>query len=108
MANEPATPAEPVKQEEDDGHIETVEEAKAKMAAAQAQMDAGLQATDQRCEQLTQENTNMPDFSALSNAFGSLHSMGQSSKKNGVTSLASKLGVDTMPGDFKLSPANLS
>lgn len=29
----PATPP-PVKQEEDDGHIETVEEVKAKMAAA--------------------------------------------------------------------------
>jgi len=27
-------PAEPVKQEEDDGHLETVEEVKAKMAAA--------------------------------------------------------------------------
>jgi len=36
MANEPAVSNEPVKQEEDDGHIETVEEAKAKMAAAQA------------------------------------------------------------------------
>lgn len=34
MAREPATPAEPVKQEEDDGHLETVEEAKAKMEAA--------------------------------------------------------------------------
>lgn len=34
MANEPAVPDEPVKQEEDDGHIETVEEAKAKMEAA--------------------------------------------------------------------------
>jgi hypothetical protein len=36
MEAEPAVPAEPVKQEEDDGHIETVEEVKAKMAAAQA------------------------------------------------------------------------
>lgn len=42
LAAEPAMPAEPVKQEEDDGHIETVEEVKAKMAAAQAQMDQGL------------------------------------------------------------------
>ena len=48
MANEPATPAEPVKQEEDDGHLETVEEAKAKMEAAQKQMDEGLAQTDQR------------------------------------------------------------
>lgn len=42
LAAEPAMPAEPVKQEEDDGHIETVEEVKAKMAKAQADMDAGL------------------------------------------------------------------
>ena len=41
MAREPATPAEPVKQEEDDGHLETVEEAKAKMEAAQKAMDEG-------------------------------------------------------------------
>lgn len=34
LANEPAQPAEPVKQEEDDGHIQTVEEARAEMAAA--------------------------------------------------------------------------
>lgn len=52
MEAEPAVPAEPVKQEEDDGHIETVEEAKAKMAAAQAQMDAGLAATDKRVESM--------------------------------------------------------
>lgn len=43
---------EPVKQEEDDGHIETVEEAKAQMAAAQAKMDAGLAATDSRVESM--------------------------------------------------------
>jgi len=36
LAREPAVPAQPVKQEEDDGHIETVEEVRAKMAAAQA------------------------------------------------------------------------
>jgi len=42
LANEPAIPDEPVKQEEDDGHIETVEEVKAKMAAAQKQMDEGM------------------------------------------------------------------
>lgn len=50
MANEPATPAEPVKQEEDDGHLETVEEAKAKMEAAQKAMDEGLANTDRRAE----------------------------------------------------------
>jgi hypothetical protein len=48
MAREPATPAEPVKQEEDDGHLETVEEAKAKMEAAQKAMDEGLANTDAR------------------------------------------------------------
>jgi hypothetical protein len=32
-----------VKQEEDDGHIETVEEVKARMAALQAGMDQGLE-----------------------------------------------------------------
>jgi len=47
LAAMPANP-EPVKQEEDDGHIETVEEVKAKMAAAQAAMDQGLQETDNR------------------------------------------------------------
>lgn len=49
----PATPAEPVKQEEDDGHVETVEEVKAKMAAAQAAMDQGLQETDNRVAQMS-------------------------------------------------------
>ena len=34
MAAEPAISDQPVKQEEDDGHLETVEEAKAKMEAA--------------------------------------------------------------------------
>ena len=50
LAREPAVPAEPVKQEEDDGHVETVEEVKAKMAAAQAAMNEGLAQTDQRVE----------------------------------------------------------
>ena len=38
LARQPATPPPPV----DDGHEETVEEVKAKMAAAQAAMDQGL------------------------------------------------------------------
>lgn len=46
MANEPAVPDEPVKQEEDDGHIETVEEARTKMAAAQKAMEEGIAATE--------------------------------------------------------------
>lgn len=48
LAREPAVPAEPVKQEEDDGHIETVEEAKAKMAAAQKAMEEGIANTDNK------------------------------------------------------------
>lgn len=44
LANEP--PPEPVKQEEDDGHIETVEEVKAKMAAAQKAMNEGIANTE--------------------------------------------------------------
>jgi hypothetical protein len=39
-------------------------------------MDAGLQATDQRVQKMAEENASMPDFSALTNAFGSLHKMG--------------------------------
>jgi len=46
MAAEPAISDQPVKQEEDDGHLETVEEAKAKMAAAQKAMDEGIAASD--------------------------------------------------------------
>ena len=46
MANEPAVPQETVKQEEDDGHLETVEEAREKMAAAQKAMEDGIAATD--------------------------------------------------------------
>ena len=41
---------EPVKQEEDDGHIETVEEAKAKMAAAQKAIEEGIAATDSKIQ----------------------------------------------------------
>jgi hypothetical protein len=48
LAREPALP-EPSK-EEDDGHEETVEEVRAKMAAAQKAMDEGLAATDQRVQ----------------------------------------------------------
>lgn len=55
LAREPAVPAEPVKQEEDDGHIETVEEVKAKMAAAQAAMNEGLAQTDQRVANMQKE-----------------------------------------------------
>jgi beta-lactamase class A len=39
---------EPVKQEEDDGHIETVEEVKAKMKALSDNMNQNLAAVDSR------------------------------------------------------------
>mgnify|MGYP000879435119 CR=1 FL=1 len=41
LANEPVDNT-PVKQEEDDGHIETVAEVKARMAALTANMNQGL------------------------------------------------------------------
>jgi len=71
-------------------------------------MDAGLQQTDAKCEQMAQENANMPDFSALTNAFGSLHSMGQSAKGRQAKNLAAKLGVEFQDGDDKLGPNDLS
>lgn len=75
----PATPP-PVKQEEDDGHIETVEEVKAKMAAAQAAMDQGLQETDNRVAQMSQEAASMPNFGALADLHGSISNMGRMRK----------------------------
>lgn len=81
LAREPAVPAEPVKQEEDDGHIETVEEVKAKMAAAQAAMDAGLAQTDKRVADMETENASMPNFGALDTMHNSLSNMGKMRKK---------------------------
>ena len=49
MAEEPVN-SEPVKQTEDDGHLETVEEVKAKMAAAQKAMNEGIANTDRKIE----------------------------------------------------------
>lgn len=79
----PANP-EPVKQEEDDGHIETVEEVKLKMAAAQAAMDQGLAETDKRVEQMSSENASdgsMPNFGALADLHGSISNMGKMRKQ---------------------------
>ena len=50
------------------------------MAAAQAQMDQGLAATDQRVEQMAQENASMPNFGALADLHGSISKMGKSRK----------------------------
>lgn len=45
----------PVKQEEDDGHLETVEEVRAKMKLAQQQMDEGLANTNARVNKMNEE-----------------------------------------------------
>ena len=71
----------PVKQEEDDGHLETVEEVRAKMKAAQEQMNAGLAQTEQRVANMNEESQQMPDFGALANLQGSMSNMGKSRKK---------------------------
>lgn len=79
MAEEmqPVTP-EPIV---DDGHEETVEEVKAKMAAAQQAMDAGLASVNQQADQRAKEAEMMPDMSALSNITGTIHKMGMSQKQ---------------------------
>ena len=94
MANEPAVPDEPVKQEEDDGHIETVEEARAKMAAAQKAMEEGIAATDTKIAKQREETENMPNFGALADLHGSLNNMSKMRKKKQVNDMAAKLGVD--------------
>jgi hypothetical protein len=58
----------------DDGHEETVEEVKIKMAAAQKAMDEGLANVDKKAD----ENNQMPDMSALTNVASSFHRMGLS------------------------------
>jgi hypothetical protein len=108
LAREPAVPAEPVKQEEDDGHIETVEEVKAKMAAAQAAMDQGLAETDNRVAQMEQENANMPNFSALADVHSTLSNMGKMRKRRQLNEMASKLGVEVQAGDEDLPAADLT
>lgn len=79
LARMPATPPPP--SPADDGHEETVEEVKAKMAAAQAAMDQGLQETDNRVQQMAQENASMPNFGALADLHGSISNMGKMRKQ---------------------------
>jgi len=67
---------EPVKQEEDDGHIETVEEVKAKMKALSDNMNQNLAAVDSRAQASQEEQAAMPDMSALTNVTSTIHSMG--------------------------------
>jgi len=81
MAAEPAISDQPVKQEEDDGHLETVEEAKAKMAAAQKAMDEGIAASETRVSNMQKEADNMPNFSALADVHSTLSNMGKMRKK---------------------------
>ena len=107
LAAMPATPP-PVKQEEDDGHVETVEEVKAKMAAAQAAMDQGLQETDNRVAQMNQEAANMPNFGALADLHGSISNMGNMRKQKQLQDMASKLGVEIQAGEEQMDASELT
>ena len=108
LAREPAIPAEPVKQEEDDGHVETVEEVKAKMAAAQAAMDQGLAETDNRVNQMQKEAADMPNFGALADVHSTLSNMGKMRKTKQLNDMAAKLGVEVQPGDENIPAAELT
>ena len=79
LAREPAMP-EP-KPEEDDGHVETVEEVKAKMAAAQKAMNEGIANTETKVQKMAEENAQMPNFSALANLHGTISNMGKMRKR---------------------------
>ena len=94
MANEPPVPEQAVQQEEDDGHLETVEEAREKMAAAQKAMEDGIAATDTKLAKQNDDIKNMPNFGALADLHGSLSNMSNMRKKKSVNEMASKLGVE--------------
>ena len=93
-----APPAAP-EPEKDDGHVETVEEVRAKMAAAQAAMNEGLANVNRQADQRAQETEMMPDMGALTTITGTIHKMGLSQKQRQVNLLAAKLGVIALPGD---------
>lgn len=101
-------PATPPPQEVDDGHEETVEEVKAKMAAAQAAMDQGLQETDNRVANMQKENADMPNFGALADLHGSISNMGKMRKQKQLNEMAAKLGVDIQAGDDQMDPSDLT
>lgn len=103
-----AQPAAPEPEPEDDGHEETVEEVKAKMAAAQAAMDQGLQETDNRVAQMQQEAADMPNFGALADMHSSLSNMGKMRKRKQLNDMAAKLGVEVQPGDEDLPAEDLT
>lgn len=107
LAAQPAEAAAP--EPEDDGHEETVEEVKAKMAAAQAQMDQGLAETDERVNQMQQEaGADMPNFGALADMHSSLSNMGKMRKRKQLNDMAAKLGVEVQAGDEELAAADLT
>jgi len=106
LANAPPVPAQP--DPADDGHEETVEEVKAKMAAAQKAMDEGIAQSDTRAQKMAEEQANMPNFGALANMHSSLANMSNMRKKKQVNDLAAKLGVDPQESDYKLSGQKLS
>ena len=89
--------------EPDDGHEETVEEVKARMAKLSQNMNDDLKATDERVNQMAQENASMPDFGALADVHGTIAHMGKMRKINQMKSLAEKLGVEIAAGDEDLS-----
>ena len=103
MPPEQAMPAEP-----DDGHEETVEEVKAKMAALQKGMDEGIKATDDRVQQMAQETADMPDFGALANLHGTISNMGKMRKRKQMNDLAAKLGVEVAAGDEDMPAEDLT
>lgn len=76
--NAPLAPIKEPEPEKDDGHIETVEEVKMKMAAAQAAMDEGINNVDHKAD----ERAKMDDvnFGALGQMGGSLTRMTSSKK----------------------------
>ena len=78
------------------------------MEAAQKAMDQGIAETDNRVEQMQQEQANMPNFGALADLHGSLSNMTKMRNKKHVNDLASKLGVEVQPGDEDLGADDLS
>jgi hypothetical protein len=106
--NAPVAPEPEPVPEKDDGHEETVEEVKAKMAAAQQAMDEGINHVSKQAEERAKQEEMMPDMNALTSMGGSLHRMSQSKNQRQVNLLAARLGIQPLPGDASLDPATLS
>lgn len=71
-------------------------------------MNDDLKATDDRVNQMAQENASMPDFGALADVHGTIAHMGKMRKINQMKSLAEKLGVEIAAGDEDLSASDLT